>query len=393
MKNGVKCNIRFEELENYRDKEGYINLDELNLELTEESREKVGNEDRIKNWIDFSGVEALIKGECKIDNKRNGGIYSELIVEELAKQAGLEAAYYDLIKIKGEYGVLSKNILTYDNDDLITIQSLIGNTKFNEEYPEITDYIEVEEKLHQSLKFEGLESNNIREIIKDFRKQSAFFIMICSIDMHPENISLITCINPETKQKKQKLAPIYDAESSLMLDIDLDILKRIQKNGLGLQRNVNMQDPKIAVLEGEYTSLWKNTLDTLLEDDEVYDFVMDCYDNLNIHEAIQNVENKIKAPLPEVVKTTATYVYEFRKKEISKIIYPELGENSIGEVYSNEISKRSIDEGIRQGEEDEILRKIMHIYGIEEREARKVSKLVLKHIINKEYLEKNVKIC
>ncbi len=373
MKNGVKCNISFEELENYRDKEGYINLDELNLEFTEESREKIGNENRIKNWVDFSGVEALIRGECKIDNKRNGGIYSELIVEELAKQAGLETAYYDLVKVKGEYGVLSKNILTHDNDDLITLQSLIGNTKFNEEYPEITDYIEVEDKLYKSLKFEELEKDNIRKIMNDFRKQSAFFIMICSIDMHPENISLITYINPETKQKKQKLAPIYDTESSLMLDIELNILERIQKNGLGLQRNVNMQDPKIAVLEGEYSELWKNTLDTLLEDDEVYDFVMECYDNLNIHKAIQNVEKKIKAPLPQVVKTTATYVYEFRKKEIGKIIYPELGESLIGEVYSNEISKKSIDEGIRQGEEDEILRRIMHIYGIEERDNRKVT--------------------
>lgn len=373
MKNGVKCNISFEELENYRDKEGYINLDELNLEFTEESREKIGNENRIKNWVDFSGVEALIKGECKIDNKRNGGIYSELIVEELAKQAGLETAYYDLVKVKGEYGVLSKNILTHDNDDLITLQSLIGNTKFNEEYPEITDYIEVEDKLYKSLKFEELEKDNIRKIMNDFRKQSAFFIMICSIDMHPENISLITYINPETKQKKQRVAPIYDTEASLMLDIDLNILERIQKNGLGLQRNVNMQDPKIAVLEGEYSELWKNTLDTLLEDDEIYDFVMDCYDNLNIHKAIQNVEKKIKAPLPQVVKKTATYVYEFRKKEIGKIIYPELGESLIGEVYSNEISKKSIDEGIRQGEEDEILRRIMHIYGIEERDNRKVT--------------------
>lgn len=374
MKNGVKCNISFEELENYRDKEGYINLDELNIEFTEESREKIGNENRIKNWVDFSGVEALIKGECKIDNKRNGGIYSELIVEELAKQAGLEAAYYDLVKVKGEYGVLSKNILTHDNDDLITLQSLIGNTKFNEEYPEITDYIEVEDKLYKSLKFEELEKDNIREIMKDFRKQSAFFIMICSIDMHPENISLITYINPETKQKKQRVAPIYDTEASLMLDIDLNILERIQKNGLGLQRNVNMQDPKIAVLEGEYSELWKNTLDTLLEDDEIYDFVMDCYDKLNIHKAIQNVEEKIKAPLPQAVKTIATYVYEFRKKEIGKIIYPELGESSIGKVYSNEISNKSINEGIRQGEEDEILRKIMHIYGIEERDNRKVTK-------------------
>lgn len=371
MKNGVKCNISFEELENYRDKEGYINLDELNLEFTEASREKVGNEDRIKNWINFSGVEALIKGECKIDGKRNAKIYSELIVEELAKQAGLKAAYYDLVKIKGEYGVLTKNILTHNNDDLITLQSLIGDTEFNEEYPEISNYLEVEDKLYRSLKLEGLEIDNIKKIIKDFRKQSAFFIMICSIDMHPENISLITYINPETNQKKQKLAPIYDTEYSLMLDIDLDILERIQKNGLGLQRNVNMQDPKIAVLEGEYSSLWKNTLDTLLEDDEVYDFVMDCYNKLNIHKAIQNVERKIKAPLPQVVKNIVTYVYGFRKKEISKIIYPELEESTIGEQYSNEISKKSIDEGIRQSEEDEILRRIMHIYGIQERDVQR----------------------
>ena len=71
--------------------------------------------------------------------------------------------------------------------------------------------------------------------MNDFRKQSAFFIMICSIDMHPENISLITYINPETKQKKQKLAPIYDTESSLMLDIELNILERIQKTELGFK--------------------------------------------------------------------------------------------------------------------------------------------------------------
>lgn len=371
MKNGVKCNISFEELENYRDKEGYINLDELNIEFTEASREKVGNEGRIKNWVDFLGVECLIKSECKIDGKRNGGIYAELIVEELARQAGLEAAYYDLVKIKGEYGVLSKSILTHNNDDLITLQSLIGDTEFNEEFPEISDYLEVENKLYQSLKSEGLEKDNIKKIIKDFRKQSAFFIMICSTDMHPENISLITYINPETKQKKQKLAPIYDTEFSLMLDIDLDVLERIQKNGLGLQRNVNMQDPKIAVLEGEYSSLWKNTLDTLLEDDEVYDFVMNCYNNLNIHKAIQNVENKIKAPLPQVVKSTATYVYRFRKKEIGKIIYPQLEESSIGEQYSNEISMKSTAEEIRQGEEDEILKRIMHIYEIEERDIQR----------------------
>ena len=148
-------------------------------------------------------------------------------------------------------------------------------------------------------------------------------------------------------------------------------MERIQKNGLGLQRNVNMQDPKIAVLEGEYASIWKNTLDTLLEDDEVYDFVMDCYHNLDIRKAIKSVEEKIQAPLPEIVKSTATYVFQFRRNEIGKILYPELEKNSSKEQYCNAIANKSVEEEIRQGEEDDILRKIMRIYGIQEKNCER----------------------
>lgn len=371
MAQAIKVNISFEELENYRDEEGFINLDELNIELTEASREKIGNENRIKNWLEISGIKTLIKGECSIDDKRNAGIYAELIVEELANQVGLQSAYYDLIKIQGEYGVLSKSILQSSSDDLHTLQSLIGNTTFNEEYPELSDYIEVEDKLYEALKEELIEKNNIKEIIKDFRKQTAFFLMICSVDKYAENISLISYINPQTKQKKERLAPIYDSECSLMLDIDLETLQKIEQNGLGLQRSVNMLDPKIAVLEGDYSSPWRNTLDTLCEDDEIYDFITDCYDKLDINKAIESVQKKIKAPVPELVKSIATYVFKFRKKEMEKILYPELGEQDLGKQYSNAISEKCIDEGVRQGEEDEILRKIMQIYEIEERNTER----------------------
>lgn len=367
MAKAINTNITFEDLEKYRDNEGFINLDELNIELTEESREKIGNENRIKNWIEISGIKTLIKGECKIDEKRNAGIYAELIVEELAKQAGIPSAYYDLVKIQGQYGVLSRSILQNNDDDLHTLQSLIGNTNFNEEYPEISDYLEVEEKLFTALEQEEIEKANIRKIIKDFRKQTAFFLMICSMDKYAENISLISYINPDTKKKKERLAPIYDSECSLMLDMDLETLEKIQKNGLGLQRNVNMLDPKIAVLDGQYKSPWKNTLDTICEDDEIFDFITECCDNLNINEAMKNVERKIKAPIPRLVKSIASHVFKFRKNEIEKILYPELGEDVLGKQYSDEILEKSINEEIRQGEEDEILRKIMQIYEIEEK--------------------------
>lgn len=370
MAKALKCNISLEQLEKYRDKDGFLNLDVLNLNFTEDSREKVGKENRLKNWVDFSGTEVLLKGESEdvfLDEKQNGAIYSELIIEELAKQIGLPCAYYDLIKINGKKGTLSKKMFKDDKTDLISLYSLIGDTKFYEDYPEMSEYLEVEDKLYSILKQEEIKEEEIISIIKDYRKQMAFFIMTCSIDKHTENVSFFSYINPENKKRKLELSCIYDNENSLLLDTSLQTLEKILKNGLGLQKVVNMLDPKIAVLDGDYNSVWKNTLDVLLEDDEVYDFILDAYENLNVEKALKNVENKIKAPLPNVVKLTSKYVFEFRKKEIEKIIYPEIEETLLGKQYSEQIATRAMEEEIRKGEEDDMLRKIMKIYGIDEK--------------------------
>ncbi len=366
MAESVKCNVSLEELEQYRDEEGFINLDSLNLEFTEASREKVGREERLKNWVNFAGTQVLLKGECMVNGKRNGSIYAELIIEELAKQAGFSSAYYDLIKINGQRGVLSKKMYQGRHGDLISLYSLIGDTKIQEEYPEISDYLEVEEKLYKSLKEEGIEKSKRKQIIQDYRKQNAFFIMICAVDKHTENLSVFSYINPENKQRELELSCVYDSEEALLLDTDLETLQKILKHGLGLQKNVDMLDSKISVLKGNYTSLWKNTLDTLLEDDDVYDFVAEAYNKINIDKAIEAVEKKIKAPIPTVVRTTAKYVFQFRQKEIEKILFPEIGKSLIGKEYSEQIASRAMEEEIRQGEEDDILRKIMQIYGIEE---------------------------
>ncbi len=369
MAEAIKCNVSLEELEQYRDEEGFINLDSLNLEFTEASREKVGREERLKNWVNFAGTNVLLKGECMVDGKRNGSIYAELIVEELAKQAGFSSAYYDLIKLNGQRGVLSKKMYQGKHGDLISLYSLIGDTKVQEEYPEISDYLEVEEKFYKSLKEEGIEKSKRKQIIQDYRKQNAFFIMICAVDKHTENFSLFSYMNSENKKRELELSCIYDSEESLLLDTDLETLQKILGHGLGLKRNVDMLDPKISILKGSYNSLWKNTLDTLLEDDDVYDFISDAYNEIDIDKAIEAVETKIKAPIPMVIKSTAKYVFQFRKNEIEKILYPEIGEANIGKEYSEQIANKAMEEDIRQGEEDDILRKIMHIYGIEERNA------------------------
>ena len=111
----IKSKYSIEELDKLRDQNGYIDISktDISLEGTENdpSREKMGNTDRFKNWVDFLGTKVLLKEEVKLEDKRNFGIYSELIMEELAKQMGLEAARTDLIKYNDRYGISSEMIL------------------------------------------------------------------------------------------------------------------------------------------------------------------------------------------------------------------------------------------------------------------------------------------
>ena len=81
-----KSSYSLEDLEALRDGKGFIDLTNIGLALNEESRNIIGNQDRIKNWVDFNGTKALLKGEIALDeNDKNYGIYAELITEEIAK--------------------------------------------------------------------------------------------------------------------------------------------------------------------------------------------------------------------------------------------------------------------------------------------------------------------
>ena len=71
----TKSNLSLEDLEQFRDEEGYIDLDKAGLEVAKESREVRGNEHRVKNWVDFNGSEVLIKEEAQLD-QRNYGVYA-----------------------------------------------------------------------------------------------------------------------------------------------------------------------------------------------------------------------------------------------------------------------------------------------------------------------------
>ena len=115
----IKSKYSLEDLEQFRDENGFIDLSKAGIQLTAESREKKGTAERIKNWVDFNGKKVLIRGNAV----ENFSMYAELIIEELAKQAGIPVAHYDIVKILGEdgtytYGVLSEAMLDLEREDL-----------------------------------------------------------------------------------------------------------------------------------------------------------------------------------------------------------------------------------------------------------------------------------
>ena len=67
-----KSSYSLEDLESLRDENGFIDLTNIGLALTNESRNIIGNQDRIKNWVDFKGTKALLKGEIALEYQTDG---------------------------------------------------------------------------------------------------------------------------------------------------------------------------------------------------------------------------------------------------------------------------------------------------------------------------------
>ena len=157
----VKSNYSLADLEEFRDEMGFIDLSKTDIEFTDKSKEIMGNQNRIKNWVKFKDTKVLIKGEIILDEERNYGIYAELIVEEIANQLGIQAAHYDLVKMiddkgKQTYGVLSVSIVDPEKgEQLETLRDIIGDEPENSKFPDAISYEFTITKLREKLTLDG----------------------------------------------------------------------------------------------------------------------------------------------------------------------------------------------------------------------------------------------
>lgn len=326
----VNSNYSLEDLEEFRDEDGFIDLSKIGLEFTPESREKRGTRERVKNWVDFNGKKVLIRGEVI----KNYSVYAELIVEEIANQLGIETAHYDLIKFKDEerkyiYGVLSESIIDFDKEELITLHDLIGDDLGYEdedimesiEYEESIRYTFTVDKLRERFTKAGYLEEDIENLIREYNKRLIFYLSVVDTDKHSENIAFIK----NEDSKKLRLSPNYDSEFSLLLERDPEMIDFFLEDKAQLKEEVDVAYPKIGIHvseeNGGLDSMWKDTLEMLCEDDEVYNYYIDTIKNgVDMDIVLQNVEKKIKAPLPNKVKELAKETYQARNKEIEKIL-------------------------------------------------------------------------
>ncbi len=356
----VKSEYSIKDLEQFRDENGFIDLTQAGIIFTTQSREIVGNPNRIKNWVNFNTQKALIKGEAILENERNYGIYAELIVEEIAKELGVETAHYDLVKMQGEngnqiYGVLSQSVVDTDKgEQLISLRDIIGDEPIDKgDFIDTTSLDFTVDKLRESLILDGYSEEDIEKLIIDYKKRLAFSIAVIDTDKHTENIAFI-------KKKVDgrdviSICPNFDSESALMLDNDYTTVEMLLNDYFGLRDSVNIAHPRIGTLksesEGGYNSFWKDTLEELYKDDEVLDYCDEVLQGtIDMDVVLENVEKRINARLPENVRYLAKYAFNIRNEEMTKIMSKDIENTPLdGGFDINALLKNIISNGLRSG--------------------------------------------
>lgn len=325
--NYVDVNYTLEELEQFRDEDGFINLDLLGIDFIQsDAREKMGTIEKDKYWAKLKdGTKLLLKSEDLFDGKETASPYAELICEELAKQVGVECAHCDLIKFNGKKGVFSKSILK-EGEQLFSLNSILKiQSDPNDMFSDVTNLVDVIRSLPEFLKNEDQQKDNSYQVVYDMLKQIILQMHILNSDGHTENMSVILDADGNIR-----MSPLYDNEKSLLLDTELETLEKLafsESSIFDIQKNIY---PKIAFLpEGVDPNdvvgedIWKCTYDTInmnTDADEVVDFIYDCQDLLDIDMAVKRVEDRIKAPLPFEIERCAKTSFLARKKEIDEVM-------------------------------------------------------------------------
>lgn len=363
-------NYSLEELEQFRDEKGFIDLSRAGVKFSDATREFVGNQERTKNWVTFNGVQTLIKGEAKLEEgKPNYGIYAELIIEELSKIYGIPAAHYDLVKMQNddgneELGVLSVSVVDKTQGEYLeSLASLTGmEVSEDDEFDTTTSYEFTIEKLRERMEKNGVAEEEIERQLTELRKRLAYYMIIADADRHPENIAFV-----RHEDGSMEISPVFDSEAALLMDSDVETIKKLSQSVGNIIENSAWIDPRIATnnsSEENSQSPWKDTFQELLKDDEVRKYCLETLIPFKEEEdiaefydrAIQNVEKRIGAKIPEEARMVSKMLYMYRVKEGAQLLDKKI---EVDRFTGGYFSERFIGRSVKKSSKDDIISNIV----------------------------------
>jgi len=183
-----QCHYSPEELEQFRDEDGFIDLSKSEMIIEDGSRNQVGTADIFKYWGDFKGTKILLKQEKMLDHEPNFSVYSELIMHETAKKLGIPSAKCDLFKFGNDFkGIMSYMVIDPSKESLMMTDELIGEPPLLDEDNNATDFVKTENKIVEKLYELGLNDEDIQRIMAERRRQKILQLFSCEMDNHIEN--------------------------------------------------------------------------------------------------------------------------------------------------------------------------------------------------------------
>lgn len=186
---------------------------------------------------------------------------------------------------------------------------------------DLVDIVDIFSAIENLAKTEDISKDLAKKAYFDVAKIAIFDTFTMSNDRHSENIAIIFGKDQKNGEPIFKVAPIFDNECSLMLDLPEEEIDEISNGKIDLKNMVDLQEQMITAPEevkcGDED--WKEMLYYLTDDsEELEEFSERCYNDLSIEDAITSVEGRINTNLPDKLKDFVTKAFNTRKRSIGK---------------------------------------------------------------------------
>lgn len=175
--------MNYSDIKKFRRPDGYIVLDEIYKRVPKQEELKGKNK---KEWLLFSDKRALIK-EVPEGSYAD---YMELLIAELMKQAGLEAAEYELIALNGKKGVITPDFVK-ERETLISGKDFLKSALDIEDIDERDVSCNNIEDIEKALILWNVPTAQKENMIKKLATQFAVDCITLQPDRHWRNWGLI----------------------------------------------------------------------------------------------------------------------------------------------------------------------------------------------------------